>query len=252
MRLLLIAIQFLTRLPVPSMAGFEPGMITRSARWFSLVGQIVGLVSALVLIGASYVWNGWIAAILAIGAGILVTGAFHEDGLADTVDGIGGGAEPARRLEIMRDSRIGTYGAAALLLALLLKAGALASLTPITGALALIAGHGMARAAAVVTMTVTSYAPGADGGKWKPVPEGVQVWEMGMAILIALWPLALLGGSGVAGLVLGAVFAGIMTLAAVRKLGGYTGDALGAVEQMFEVGFLLGVVAIEGVGRFGA
>src|SRR5690606_41658926 len=118
LQLLLAATQFLTRLPTPSPRGFEPDWITRSTRYFPLVGQGVGAICALAWLGGSAIWRGAVAAVVAVGVGVVITGAFHEDGLADTADGLGGGQTPQRRLEIMKDSRIGAYGAAALVLVL--------------------------------------------------------------------------------------------------------------------------------------
>jgi adenosylcobinamide-GDP ribazoletransferase len=242
-RLLVCAIQFLTRVPVPSLKTFEPEWITRSTRYFPLVGQGVGAVSALVLLAAERVWGGGVAAVLAIAVGLLITGAFHEDGLADTADGLGGGQTPAQRLEIMKDSRVGTYGVCALVVVLGLKAAVLAS-TPMA-ALMLLAAHGLGRAAAVVVMRVTPYAPSGEAGKWRPVPQGVRTSEVVVALLIAAWPLAFLPmGAVLVGLLGGAALAIIMALLASRLIDGHTGDVLGAVEQLFEVGFLLGVAAL--------
>lgn len=244
-RLLLCAVQFLTRVPTPRLTTFQPEWITRSARYFPLVGQGVGLVSALVLIGAERVWGGGVAAVLAIAAGLLVTGAFHEDGLADTADGLGGGQTLARRLEIMKDSRVGTYGVCALVLVLALKGAVLASTPVITATAMLLAAHGLGRAAAVCVMRLTPYAPSGEAGKWKPVPQGVRTGEVLVALLIAAWPLTFLPPlAALTGLVGGAVL--VMTLAwlAKRLIGGHTGDVLGAAEQLFEVGFLMGVAAL--------
>lgn len=243
--LLVCAVQFLTRLPTPALKTFDPDWTTRSARYFPLVGQLVGALSAAVLLLSGQVWPGAVAAVLAIAAGLAATGAFHEDGLADSFDGIWGGGTPARRLEIMKDSRIGTYGAVALLVVLGLKAASLAALPLIIAAAALIAGHGLARGAAVVCMRLTPYAAAAEAGKWKPTPKGVRTGETVFALLVSLWPLALLPPvAAAAGVLAGGVLAGGMATVARRKLGGHTGDVLGAVEQLFEVGFLLGVAAV--------
>lgn len=242
-RLLVCAILFLTRVPMPTLKTFEPDWVTRSTRFFPLVGQGVGAISALVLLAGERVWGGGVGAVLAITAGLLVTGAFHEDGLADTADGLGGGQTPARRLEIMKDSRVGTYGVCALVLALGLKVSVLAS-TPMAGLL-LLAAHGLGRAAAVAVMRVTPYAPSGEAGKWKPSPRGVRTAEVLVALLIASWPLAFLPqGAALVGLAGGAALATAMALLALRLIGGHTGDVLGAVEQLFEVGFLLGAAAL--------
>lgn len=242
-RLLVCAVQFLTRVPTSQLKTFAPDWITRSARYFPLVGQGVGAACALALILGERLWSAPVGAILALGLGLLITGAFHEDGLADTADGLGGGQTPARRLEIMKDSRIGTYGACALVGVLALK-GAVLATTPLAAAL-LLAAHGLGRAAAVVVMRVTPYAPTGEAGKWKPVPQGVRTGEVLVALLIAAWPLVLLPpGAALVGLAGGAALATLLTLTAKRLIGGHTGDVLGAVEQVFEVGFLLGAAAL--------
>lgn len=244
-RLLICAVQFLTRVPTPRLTSFEPAWITRSARYFPLVGQGVGAASALVLVLADRAWSAPVAAVLAIAVGLLITGAFHEDGLADTADGLGGGQTAERRLQIMKDSRIGTYGACALVLVLALKVAVLATTPAATAAVMLLCAHGLGRGAAVVVMRATPYAPSGEAGKWKPVPEGVRTAEVLVALMIASWPLALLPlNAGFAGLAIGGVLAAALALLARRLIGGHTGDVLGAVEQLFEVGFLLGVAAL--------
>lgn len=243
-RLFLCAAQFLTRVPVPALPGFEPDWISRSARYFPLVGLLVGGACAAVFWGASQVWSGWLPALLAIAAGVLITGAFHEDGLADTADGLGGGQTPARRLAIMKDSRIGTYGALALGLVLALKAAALAELPAALGAWALVAAHAAGRGAAVCAMRLLPYVAQARTTKWKPAPADLSLGEVLTALAIAGLPLAL-SPSGVVPLALlsASVLAVALALTARRLLGGYTGDVLGAVEQIFELGFILGVTA---------
>ncbi len=244
-QLLLCALQFLTRVPTPALKGFETDWITRAARYFPLVGQGVGAISAGVFILGFHVWGAGVAAVLALGAGLLVTGAFHEDGLADTADGLGGGQTAQRRLEVMKDSRIGTYGVCALVVALGLKATILASASALVGALALLGAHGAGRAAAVVVMRVTPYAPSGEPGKWKPTPMGVRTSEVVVALVIAIWPLLLLPMPAVGlGLALGSIAALLLARTSIRLIGGHTGDVLGAVEQVFEVGFLLGVAAL--------
>jgi adenosylcobinamide-GDP ribazoletransferase len=242
-RLLVCAIQFLTRLPTPTLRTFEPDWITRSARYFPLVGQGVGAVCAGTMLVGERLWSPPVAAVLAVAASLLITGAFHEDGLADTADGLGGGQTPARRLEIMKDSRIGTYGACVLVAVLGLKVTVLAT-APLAAVL-LLAAHGLGRAAAVTAMRLTPYAPSGEAGKWKPIPRGVRTGELLFALLVAAWPLTLLPASvALAGVVGGALLATLLALTARRLIGGHTGDVLGAIEQVFEVGFLLGAAAL--------
>ena len=244
LKLFFCALQFLTRLPAPSFADFQPDWITRSARYYSLVGILVGTICAGVLLLAGRLWSGPLPALLAIAAGVLITGGFHEDGLADTADGLGGGQTPARRLEIMKDSRVGTYGVLALGLVLAIKVAALASLPLATAALALVAAHGAGRVAAVVVMVLGRHVSDRDDAKYKPAPDGVRPSELLVAAVLGLWPLALLGWAGLAGAVVGAVFAAALALSARRLIGGHTGDVLGGVEQAAELGVLLGVSAL--------
>jgi len=246
-RLFLCAVQFLTRIPTPQLRGFDPSWITQSARYFPLVGQIVGAISALALFGVAQIWTPWIAALLAISLGVVITGGFHEDGLADTADGLGGGLTRARRLEIMKDSRLGSYGALALGLTLALRVAALAALTalsPALAALALFAAHGLGRAAAVAVMAALPY--GGDPGMAKEGrPDRASNFSLTIAALIAVMPLVLLPlTASLIALSLGLIAAAIPAWLAWRLIGGRTGDVLGAVEQAFELGFLLALAAL--------
>ncbi|TCS17455.1 adenosylcobinamide-GDP ribazoletransferase [Caulobacter sp. BK020] len=244
LKLFFCALQFLTRLPAPSFADFRPDWITRAARYFPLVGILVGAIGAGVLLAAGQLWSGALPSLLAVAAGVLVTGGFHEDGLADTADGLGGGQAPARRLEIMKDSRVGTYGVLALGLLLAIKVAALASLPLATAALALVAAHGAGRVAAVAVMVLGRHVSDRDDAKYKPAPEGVRPVELLIAAVLGLWPLTLLGWPGLAGAAVGTLLAAILALTARRLIGGHTGDVLGGIEQAGELGVLLGVSAM--------
>jgi adenosylcobinamide-GDP ribazoletransferase len=242
----LLAVQFLTRLPVPASAGFTPERLTAATRFYPLVGALIGGLVAGVYALALLLWPPMVAVLLSIAAGLALTGAFHEDGLADMFDGVGGGLTRERALEIMKDSRIGTYGAAALILALALKAAALAAMPPLAVILALVAGHGLSRFSAVLVIATSSYVR--DHGTAKPVAEGVSRQSLLIATASALvLLLALAWGLGISPALLG--LAGLalghwgMRRVFERKLGGYTGDCLGAVQQGSELGFYLGLLA---------
>jgi adenosylcobinamide-GDP ribazoletransferase len=112
-RVFLAAVQYFTRLPVPASVGHSQQLLDDAARYFPAVGTLVGVASAATFFVGSLLLPPTVAALLAVGVAVWITGAFHEDGLADAIDGIGGGYERQRILEIMRDSRIGTYGAVA-------------------------------------------------------------------------------------------------------------------------------------------
>lgn len=243
-QLFFCAVQFLTRVPTPRLEGFQPDWTTRAARYFPLVGLLVGGVCAAVFWGAAKVWSGSVAALLAVGAGVLLTGGFHEDGLADTADGLGGGQTRAKRLSIMKDSRVGTYGVLALLFVLGLKITALASLPAALGAWVLVAAHAAGRGAAVLAMAVLPYAAEGKATKWKPADGGLTWPEAVIALAVAGLPLALSpDGVVLAGLAFGCAAAATLALIARRLIGGYTGDVLGGVEQVFEASFILGVAA---------
>lgn len=236
----LVAVQFLTRAPVPS-GVFTPERQAAAVRYYPLVGALVGLVGAAALFGAALLLPEPLPVLVSLAATLLFTGAFHEDGLADTADGIGGGVSPERSLEIMKDSRIGTYGAAALGLALGIKTAALASMDPISAALALLAGHTASRGSAVLAAATSRYVR--DAGTAKFTAESVSGVSLAVALLISVAALALLG----AGAWAAAIGLGLGHLAArafyERKLGGYTGDCLGAVQQLSELGLYLGLLA---------
>lgn len=245
------ATQFLTRLPLPGPRAWNDELLARSARYFPLVGLLVGGLAAAVFLLARQIWpTGVLPALLAVGAGALVTGGFHEDGLADTADGLGGGQTPEQRLTIMKDSRLGTYGALALGLVLAAKVLALGELAAGWAALgAVIAAHALGRAAAVAAMCVMPYAADPAASKLKPVARDVRGYEVAIALAIGLAPLVFLPPQTIiVALLLGGIAALWPALAARRLVGGYTGDVLGAIEQAFETAFLLGVAAAAGLG----
>jgi adenosylcobinamide-GDP ribazoletransferase len=188
-------------------------------------------------------WSGALPALLAIGVGVLVTGGFHEDGLADAADGLLGGTTPERRLVIMKDSRIGSYGALALGLTLGAKVLALGSTPVVAGALGLIAAHACARSAAVGVMWALPYAGDVAAAKLAPqarVRAGEMMLAAGLGVLCLLM---LPPARAVLGLSAGVLAAGIVALVARRRIGGWTGDVAGAAEQVFEAAFLLALAA---------
>lgn len=243
-RLFLCALQFLTRLPTPALKTFQPEWISRAAPYYPVVGWIVGGLSAGIFYLALHIWPPLVSAVLAVAAGFLITGGFHEDGLCDTADGLGGGLTPARRLEIMKDSRIGSYGALALWAVLTLKVAALSMLGPLQGVMTLIAAHGAARGLSVVVMAIVPYAGDPTLAKLKPSLSGVRRGEAVVAVILGLAPFALLPPrQSLLGLLLTLLGAGTLVVCARRHIGGWTGDILGAVEQLSEVALILGFAA---------
>lgn len=235
------AVRFFTRLPVPGWVGHSADALNHSARYFPLVGLIVGLIGALLFALTSFFWPKTLAVLLAMAATIYATGAFHEDGWADMVDGFGGGWTRERTLEIMKDSRIGSYGAIALVLLLLGKFMALVELDMLLVAPALIAGHALSRLCSTVLLYLLDYAR--EEGKAKPLATRISAGELALASVFGLIGLLLLPPQAA---VLGLLFAGATTAYLARKikqrLGGYTGDCLGATQQLTEFAFYLGLL----------
>jgi len=252
----LLALQFFTRIPVTGglagWVGFSPAMLRASAAHFPGVGWLVGAVGAGVFVAARSGLPGWggacVAALLSTVATVLMTGAFHEDGLADVADGLGGSADRLRALEIMKDSRIGAFGAIALVLALALKVlllAALAAQGALAVALALVSAHVLSRLAPLFLIRWLAYVGDADGAsKAKPLADAIGTG----ALLVALaWSIpAVLLLMAVHGLGHGAAALGLCALAALwmarllrRRLHGFTGDGLGATQQLCEIAIYL-------------
>ncbi len=240
-----VALIFLTRLPLRHRADITPADLTRATGVYPLAGLLVGLVG-----GGAYWLAGalglstHIAGFLAVGSTMLFTGALHEDGLADLADGLGGGGDRERKLEIMRDSSIGTYGVAALVLSIGLRAVALGALAgPAAATGALVAAHAVSRACLPLVMTALPLARNsglaADTGRPTPGQTGTALI---LAIVIALVAQDFAGGA--AGAAAAALGAAIVAALAQYQIGGYTGDVLGAVQQGAEVAVLLAAVAL--------
>jgi len=279
------ALRFFTRLPVPRWVGHSQQQLNHAARYFPLVGVLVGAIGAGITEAAALALPASLAILCGMAATLLTTGAFHEDGFADTVDGFGGGWERARILEIMKDSRIGSYGAIAIGMMLLAKYTALAEIDaaadPPVLAFALIAGHAVSRFASTTLIFALDYAredepglptprpPPSGGGdegsplrgsgsltdlalgrpggevyaKSKPLARRLSPGELLVAAIFGLAPCVLLPDWQIL-IALGLV--ALVTLLAgryfSRHLGGYTGDCLGATQQLAELAFYLGLL----------
>jgi adenosylcobinamide-GDP ribazoletransferase len=234
------SIAFLTRLPVARTTAASGADIARAAWAFPLAGVVVALIAAAVYALAHKIGSPpWVAAALAVAATLAVTGCLHEDGLADTADGFGGGEGRERKLDIMRDSRIGTYGVCALTLSLMLRVSAIASLgNPVVVLWALVAAHGAARAALPVFMALVPPAR-SDGlafAAGRPSGERVVTASVLGILLLAIG----LGPTlGIMALILLLVVIALMGWLSVAQIDGQTGDVLGAVEQVCEIAVLL-------------
>lgn len=258
----LLAIQFFTRIPITgklaAWVGYSPEMLRASAAHFAGVGWVVGLVAAVVYLSVQALmpshYAPLIAACLSTIATVLLTGGFHEDGLADLADGLGGSYDRDRALEIMKDSRIGAFGAMALVLALLTKIALLAALgdLEVFAVMALIvASHVISRALPMGLLALLPHVGDAAGSKSKPLADSIShkalwsnfLWCLGLLALIYSAPNAIeLIVTMVAGA--GAAFLAwvVMWWRLAKRLQGFTGDALGATQQVCEIAFLLGVL----------
>ena len=225
------ALQFLTRIPIRTRTAVDHH---RVVPWFPVAGLLIGAAVGAIAAGTGELVPPLVAGSLAVAAGLLITGAFHEDGLADVADAFGGGWTVERRLEILKDSRHGTYGVAALVASIVVRVACAASIvSPAALFASLVAAHTIGRSAAVVAMRTAP--PAVDSGlgvaaaaALRPAPTaiGLLTGALAVAALTGWWVLPFLGVAGV----------GISSTVwlAVRKIGGLAGDVLGAVEQVVE------------------
>ncbi|GGK69244.1 adenosylcobinamide-GDP ribazoletransferase [Amphritea balenae] len=228
------ALVFFTRIPAPAGVDFSSANLSQASRYLPIIGLLIGAIAAVIWWVTSQLLPQPIAILLSMLSTLLATGAFHEDGLADCADGFGGGWEKPQILTIMKDSRIGAYGAIALIMMLALKFSALSSLTHIITALLL--GHSLSRLAAVCLIYKDSYVQDDAQSKVKPVARTID--KQGM--LVAALPAILI-------FILMADIAALLVLIPVtlttlgcsfyfnKRIGGYTGDCLGSCQQLNEL-----------------
>lgn len=243
--LFFLALAFLTRIPIPAGTPYSSANFNASARYFPLVGAIVGGIGALVFWLSHWLWPTTIAIALSMAATILLTGAFHEDGFADSCDGFGGGGQREQVLAIMKDSRIGTYAAIGLIIILALKFFCLFSLaTPATIVSALIFAHAFSRLLSVSYLFDFDYARDDDTSKFKPMPIRMSRDELFIACL-SIMPLLFLVELKRICFIFAVLALGRWAFAKYmrRRLGGYTGDCLGCAQQIAEVSIYLALGA---------
>lgn len=242
LRSLLTAVRYFTRMPVPVWTRHNAPQLARAVRYFPLVGIGVGTLGAGALWAASFVFTPLPAVVLSIALIVCITGAYTEDGLADTVDGLGRASSREHALEIMKDSRLGSFGMLAVLFAVLLKVAALAALPVREAMLALIAGHGFSRACAVAIAWRLPYAR-EDRTRPKPIVESVRTADFAIALACGLVPVVFLGAPGAFGSLAALIASIVLARWFRRRLGGYTGDALAATQQSCELAFYLTMLA---------
>jgi adenosylcobinamide-GDP ribazoletransferase len=237
------AITFLTRVPIGD--GPKPN-IEGAPAWFGVVGLLIGAACGGVFAGGSWLVGPLPGAALAIGFGALVTGAFHQDGLADTADAFGGGWTVEQRLEIFKDSRHGTYGVMSLVIVTTLQITALSTLDKRAGLIALIAAHALGRCGAFFLMALPSARPDGLGASLAAnVSKTARFGNTFVMLLVVLGA----GLGGVAVLVAACSAAAITAGLSMRKIGGVVGDVLGAAEQVVETTVLLTAAALAAHGH---
>lgn len=243
-RYFLTAVMFFTRIPV-RLQDFDEADLNKSTRFFPLVGILVGMVGAFVFWLSDILLPIEIAVLLSMVATVLLTGAFHEDGLADAIDGLGGGWSKEQVLTIMVDSRIGSYSAIGLVLALLTKYQALSYQVAALIPASIIAGHALSRLCAVLVMATQSYVK--SSGKSKPLATQLSLVELVVAIFFGLLPLAFLAVKFLLALLPVAIVWLWFSIKIRKRIGGYTGDCLGAMQQLTEIAFYVGLLASAGM-----
>ena len=264
----LLAVQFFTRIPITGRladwVGFSPALLRASSAHFPGVGLLVAL-AAMGIYGALHWALGGglpataplaalVAAVLSTAATVLLTGGFHEDGLADVADGLGGSHQRERALEIMKDSRIGAFGAMALVLALLAKVALLALLGAhsLGAALsALLGAHVLTRFWPLLLVRTMAHVGDTATSKSKPLADQIGGRALAVATLWCFMPLALVWQAQAALFLIASVVCSALGAAHVarllaRRLQGFTGDGLGAVQQVSEIGFYLGAALALG------
>jgi adenosylcobinamide-GDP ribazoletransferase len=249
------ALMFYTRIPCPKNIDHNPDYLNKASRYFPLIGWIVGGICFGIYCLTAIVFTVEIALILSMIAGILTTGAFHEDGFADVCDGFGGGWTKEKILLIMKDSAIGAYGTIGLVLLFLLKFESLVQL--ITNAqkldfgfgilLLFIAGHSVSRLAAISIVFTHQYAREDASSKSKPIAQNFTWKEVGGALFFGLLPLVILSFfQWQLLLILVPIFITRFYMARYfqKWIDGYTGDCLGATQQVCEVVFYMSIIGI--------
>ncbi|HSX85784.1 MAG TPA: adenosylcobinamide-GDP ribazoletransferase [Cellvibrio sp.] len=234
LNLFFLALGFFSRIPMPAWIEYSPENLNRAGRYFTLVGWFLGGLVALVFLAANYFFSNSISLWLAMGFSLLLTGAFHEDGLADTADGFGGAFAREKKISIMKDSRIGTYGATALVMALLGKYLLLIENFQI--APSLLIAYALSRTVAASLVFDMRYVADDDGSKSKPLANNQSRLDLTILLTTCL-PIFFLLSWQKAVLIIAALI--VVRYAAKfyfqKQIGGYTGDCLGAAQQVSEL-----------------
>lgn len=245
LNLFYLALSFFTRIPVPQSMYYSPELLNRSGRYFSLIGLLISGILSIIFMLISPLFPYSISVPLLIITSLLLTGAFHEDGLADMADGMGGGMTVEKRLTIMKDSRIGTYGSVALVMALALKLFSLIELAQVHYLIpTLILAYTLSRSVAASLIYDLPYVANINTSKSKPLANKQSTFELKLLIIIGLIPLIFFSilTSFIIIIIL-LIFRACFKRWLIARLGGYTGDCLGACQQISELLIYLIVIA---------
>ena len=224
-----VAAGFLTRIPVGdvSRGGTVEVDTAKAVPWFPTIGLLIGAFHGSTYFLAGQALESVVAAAIALAASLLLTGAFHYDGLADIADAFGGGWNVEQRMEILKDSRLGTYGVASLSMALIIEVAAVSQLSPATGFRALVVAHCLSRAAALAAMVL---APTAGDGMGASYMGRLSTPTVSLSVLVAIAISAAIAQSRVLLAVVAALVAAVVVVTlAIRNIGGVNGHVLGAV-----------------------
>ncbi len=245
-----LAVQFMTRIPLAAGNAYTDQRLAAATRYYPTVGFALGGIAALAYWLAMPLLGTPVAVLLSMVTSMLITGALHEDGLADTFDGMGGGRDRQRVLEIMKDSRIGVFGMLALTLVLALKLVTLAALPPGAAIIALIVAHGLSRLSSVIVIANSKYVR--IEGLGKPTADGIGKAALTFAVFTGLIAVGLvyqmLSSTAALAVLIGAFMGHVLSRSLFEKrIGGYTGDCLGATQQITEVTIYLALLASQSV-----
>lgn len=244
LNLFLIALTFFTRIPMPSNIQFSQENLNLASRYFSAVGWVVGIICALTYVFFSQIFVAQIAILFSMLISVLLTGCFHEDGLADTCDGLGGAFEKQKKLKIMKDSRLGTYGATGLWFALTFKFLLLVQVESVV--IAFLVAHPLSRAASSTLIYFMPYVSEEMTAKSKPLTEKMRSEDLIINLIIGLAALLLISEFIINIVIFLSIFIVIFRLYLMRQIGGFTGDTLGASQQITEL-MIYAVIASGGV-----
>lgn len=233
--LFLLALAFFTRIPIPAKTPYSTELLNKSSRYYALVGLIIGILLSVILALSALLLPTNIAVVLTIVASFIITGAFHEDGFADMCDGFGGGFTPEKKLEIMKDSRVGTYGSLALISIFALMYVSITYLLSISfldASIAILVGHTISRALSGSLIYDLSYLRVLDNqAKAKPLSTGIHLLELSILLFTGLGICLLLSPIGAfLSITLTITVRIIFKKYLIQHLGGFTGDCLGAAQ----------------------